>query len=280
MARQLDQATQRQRTAYFVSDHTGISAQVFGQALLSRFNGATFRRITEPFVKSEEQAQELVAEINASGDREGCRPLVFMTLSNPALAEIVGGCRGLVLDLFGAFTPQLETELDLKASHEVGRFHGLADQMHYQQRIDAVNFAMTTDDGLHTGHYEGADIILAGVSRSGKTPTCLYLAIHFGIEAANYPLTPEDLEADGLPPRLKPFRKKVFGLTIKPERLHQIRKERRADSHYAALGTCQREVRQAESIFRRARIPYIDTSTYSIEEIAAHVMDRFELNRI
>jgi regulator of PEP synthase PpsR (kinase-PPPase family) len=139
---------------------------------------------------------------------------------------------------------------------------------------------MANDDGVRPDNFRYADLVLVGVSRSGKTPTCLYLAIHFGIEAANYPLTPEDLEADGLPPRLKPFRKKVFGLTIKPERLHQIRKERRADSHYAALGTCQREVRQAESIFRRARIPYIDTSTYSIEEIAAHVMDRFELNRI
>lgn len=268
----------KRRPVFFVSDHTGISAQVLGQALLSRFNGVQFRKLTEPFVTTDEKAAEVVAQIDATGEREGVQPIVFMTMTNPERAAQIHRARALVIDLFGAFTPALETELGLEASPEVGRFHGVIDQYSYKQRIDAVNFAMSTDDGLRTGAYEKADVILVGVSRSGKTPTCLYLALHNGIEAANYPLTPEDLETEGLPATLRRFRDKLFGLTIDPMRLHQIRTERRPDSAYSALSTCEREVRQAEAMFRRFRIPFINTSTFSVEEIAAHVMDRMKLD--
>lgn len=266
------------RSVFFVSDHTGISAQVLGQALLSRFNGVKFRRVMEPFVNTEEKAEEVAAQIRAAAAREGARAIVFMTITNPELAERIRQTGSLIIDLFGAYTEALEQELGLKASPEIGRFHGLVDQFSYKQRIDAVNFAMSTDDGLRTGYYDNADVILVGVSRSGKTPTCLYLALHNGIEAANYPLTEEDLEQEDLPESLRRFRDKLFGLTIDPQRLHQIRSERRPNSSYASLATCEREVHQAEALFRRNRIPYVNTSTFSVEEIAAYVMDKMELD--
>lgn len=277
MATQLNQPEPKLRTVFYVSDHTGISAQVLGQALLSRFNGAKFRRFMEPFVNSEEKAEEVAKLIRETAAREGVRSIVFMTISNPERAERIRQTEALVIDLFGSFTEALEHELDMTASPEIGRFHGMVDQFSYKQRIDAVNFAMSTDDGLRTGYYDNADVILVGVSRSGKTPTCLYLALHNGIEAANYPLTEEDLQQEALPESLRRYREKIFGLTIEAQRLHQIRSERRPNSSYSALATCEREVTQAEALFRRSRIPYVNTSTFSVEEIAAYVMDKMGL---
>ena len=102
----------------------------------------------------------------------------------------------------------------------------MSDPKRYNMRIEATNFAMSSDDGQGVQHYHEADLILMGVSRSGKTPTCLYLALQYGVFAANYPLAEEDLESGRLPQILEGFRAKIYGLTISPETLTQIRRER------------------------------------------------------
>jgi regulator of PEP synthase PpsR (kinase-PPPase family) len=160
----------------------------------------------------------------------------------------------------------------------VGQAHGLVDFETYHRRINAMNFALTHDDGIAI-NYDEADLILVAVSRAGKTPTCIYLALHYGVRAANYPLTEEDLEHDRLPPRLRPYRNKLFGLTIDPDRLQQIRQERRPNSRYSNLETCRREVSAAETMFRMERIPTLSTTHTSIEEISSKVLATLGLQR-
>jgi regulator of PEP synthase PpsR (kinase-PPPase family) len=206
--------------------------------------------------------------------------VVFSTLVNPVT---VGGLRqadALFIDLFEQFIGPLESELGQRSTHTVGRFHGIAESSDYKARIEAVNFTMAHDDGVSTnGELADADVILVGVSRSGKTPTSLYLALQFGVKAANYPLIPEDFERNRLPGELHSFRNKLFGLTISAERLSQIRQERRPNSRYAALDNCRFEIEAAQKLMRRENIQWLDSTTKSIEEISATILQAVRLNR-
>lgn len=258
-----------QRSVFFVSDHTGITAETLGRGLLSQFDHIEFRRTTLPFVDTSEKARAAVAKIDGVVAAGEPRPLVISSITAPDIRAQIAAANALVLDVFDAFIPVLETELGTVSSHAVGKFHGVSNS--YGHRIDAVNFTLAHDDGLGTKLAE-ADIILAGVSRCGKTPTCLYLALQYGLYAANYPLTGDDFERGGLPDSVTAHRNKLFGLSISPERLQQIRQERRPDSAYSALATCQREVRQAEAFFRQLNIPFLDSTTMSIEEIASTIV--------
>jgi regulator of PEP synthase PpsR (kinase-PPPase family) len=185
----------------------------------------------------------------------------------------------LYLDFFDAFLGPMEQELGQVSSHALGRAHGVTDLAAYTARINATNFALANDDGTHTREYDRADVILIGVSRSGKTPTCLYLALQYGAYAANYPLVDDDLDSRQLPAVVAPYRDKLFGLTIEPERLHQIREERRPGSRYASIAQCTYELRAAEQLFERFGVPYLDTTDCSIEEIASRVLERKKLAR-
>lgn len=261
------------RTVFFISDQTGVTSETLGHSLLTQFDGQEFRQLTVPFVDSVDKAKQAVEEVNAVARDEDSRPLVFSTLVQDDVREVVrNDCDGLVIDFFDAFLGPLEQELGVKSSHTLGRAHGMADIKSYDQRIDATNFAMANDDGGMTQHYNQADVILVGVSRSGKTPTCLYLALNYGVYAANYPLSEEELEAAVIPKSLLPFRKKLYGLTIAPERLGDIRKERRAIGRYASPQQVSFEVRAAEALFKRHGIPYVDTTRFSIEEIASTIL--------
>lgn len=265
---------QMKRSVFFLSDRTGITAEAVGRSLLTQFENVDFVLRTMPFIDTTEKAQEAVERINKTADAEGKRPLLFGTLIDPRIREIIAHSRGLLLDPFDAFIAPLERELGVHSTHTVGRSHAMGDYATYKHRIDAVNYALSHDDGATTRHYGSADIILVGVSRSGKTPTCLYLALHFGLLAANYPLTDDDFQEQALPKSLQPFRDKLYGLTIDPLRLHQIRTERRPDSKYAELKQCQREIQASEAMYRRERIPYIDASSMSIEEIGSTILHR------
>lgn len=267
------------RTCFVVSDHTGISAEALARALLAQFGGLELHKVTLPFVYSAERVQEVISQIARARERDGVRPLVFSTLINPALRHQLETADALVMDFFEPFIGRIEAELSQRSSQRIGGAHSFVEGPAYQRRIDAVHFALSTDDGLHCEHYDAAEIILVGVSRSGKTPTCLYLALQYGIHAANYPVTEEDLERGRLPDPLRPFVSRLYGLTIDPQRLHQIRQERRPDSRYAALETCRREVKQVEGLFQRYRIPSVNTSAASVEEIATTVMQRSGLQR-
>lgn len=265
------------RHVFFVSDRTGLTAENMGEALLEQFTGFTFKRTTHPFLDTPEKAHKLVEVINQAAQNSQVRPLVFSSVVSHDIRAIVKTAQALHLSFFDAFLHKLETELDTVAEHTVGS--RVQNVEKYDARMEAVNFALNHDDGVSDKDFAVADVILMGVSRSGKTPTCLYLALQYGIRAANYPLTPDDLDTDDLPRMVKPYRNKLFGLTIQPERLHNIRQERRPDSRYANLNTCKREVSDAQSIFRRHAIPFANTTHKSVEELAVSIMQECALKR-
>jgi len=270
---------EKKRTVFFVSDRTGITAEALGRSLISQFNAEGFRQVTLPFIANLDKAKEAVARINASGIEDGIRSIVFSTVVDDAVRSIIQGSEALYLDFFEAFIGPLERELGMKSSHTAGRAHVSADNAAYIQRIEAVNFALANDDGISIERYPEADVILVGVSRSGKTPTCLYLALQFGIFAANYPLVEDDLNHGMLPAVLLPYRAKIYGLTIEPTRLQQIRHHRRPDSHYASSDQVRYEVRQAENTFRSVGVPFMNTTHPSIEEIATTILHQTGIQR-
>ncbi len=269
------------RTVFFVSDGTGITAETFGNSILAQFS-AKPRHVRRPFVDTVEKAQAVVQEINQVAMSEGRRPIVFITLVNDAVREMVTGpgCNGFVMDMFRAFVEPLEAEFGVKSNHRVGRFSDAAKSHEYNERIEAINFSLAHDDGQSAKNLQAADVILVGVSRCGKTPTSLYLAMQHGIKAANYPLIPEDFERGHLPRSLDPHKRKCFGLTIDPERLAQIRHERRPGSKYAAIENCRYEVREAEQMMRREGIAWLSSTHKSIEEIATTILRDIRPDRL
>jgi len=269
--------TQR-RTVFFVSDGTGITAQMLGHSLLTQFEGVEFNQVTLPFVDSTEKAEECLARIAAEAGNGG-QPVVFSTLVNNDVRAVVRKANALFIDFFESFIDPLEAGLGIKSSHTIGRSHSAMDKKEYQQRIEAINFAMAHDDGASHRELGTADVILIGVSRSGKTPTSLYLAMQFGVKAANYPLIPEDFHRMKLPEALRGERSRLYGLTIAPERLHEIRKERRPGSRYADLENCRFEVEEAENLMRREGIRSINSTSKSIEEIATTILRELRIKR-
>jgi len=267
------------RVIFYLSDGTGITAETIGHTLLTQFAQIAFTTERIPFVDTREKACAAAARIKAAGEAAGVRPIVVNTIVNPDLSTLVASESGaLMLDVFQRFLAPLEEELGTTRQSAVGRAHGMSDGIEYEARIHATNYALAHDDGVDV-HYDDADLVMVGVSRSGKTPTCLFLALHFGIKAANYPLTQDDLESGELPHRLRAHRKKLFALTIDPVRLQQIRQVRRPDSRYSELAQCRWEVAQAEKLFRAERVPVLSTTHASIEEIASKVMQTLGINR-
>lgn len=267
------------RTAFFVSDRTGITAEMLGHSLLTQFDAVPFQEVTVPFIDTPEKARGLVSQINETGAAQGVRPLIISTLVNSELSRILSQAEACYLDCFQTFIQPLETELGLSSSHTVGRTHSAHDVLNYHERIEAINYAMSHDDGVSTRDLNDADVILVGVSRCGKTPTCLYLALQYGVRAANYPLVPEDFAAMRLPASLTKLKGKLHGLTIQAERLMQVRNERRPGSGYANLANCQFEVREAEALMRQEGIAYLDTTHKSIEELATTILHDARLER-
>ena len=267
-------------SVFFVSDGTGITAETFGKAILAQFEFSP-RHVRLPFVDTVDKAHQAVRQINHAALVEGKRPIVFSTLVNMEVLKVIqDGCQGMLLDMFGMFVQPLEKELMLKSNHRIGRFSDTSKSKAYQDRIEAINFSLEHDDGQSNRDLEGSDVILVGVSRSGKTPTSLYLAMQYGLKASNYPLIPEDFERRHLPPALVPHKAKIFGLTIQPERLSEIRSERRPNSKYASIENCRMEVNEAESMMRRAGIRWLSTTTKSIEEIATTILQELHPGRL
>ena len=268
------------RTVYFVSDGTGITAETFGNSILAQFPGKP-RHVRRPFVDSAEKAYQVVREINELGQREGQRAIVFATLVDREVLKIVKDhCQGLVMDMFGTFIEPLEEEFQVKSNHRVGRFSDVAKSQEYHDRIEAINFSLAHDDGQSARNLAAADVILVGVSRCGKTPTSLYLAMQHGIKAANYPLIPDDFERGKLPGALLEHKRKCFGLTIDPERLSQIRNERRPGSKYAAIENCRYEVNEAETMMKREGVSWLSSTHKSIEEIATTILRDIRPDRL
>ncbi len=263
------------RTVFFVSDGTGITAETFGHSVLTQFD-LKFKQIRLPFIDTIEKAYDAVRKINDAFDIEGNRPIVFSTLVQAELAGVVFKSKGLHMDLIQTFVSPLEQELGIKSTHSVGRSHNIADTEEYKNRIEAINYSLAHDDGQSNKNLSTADVILVGVSRSGKTPTTLYLAMQYGIKAANYPLIPDDFERGKLPSALPEFKGKIFGLSIAPERLSEIRNERRPGSKYASLENCRYEVNEAEAMMKREGIRWLSSTAKSIEEISTTILQEIK----
>ncbi|MES2148871.1 MAG: pyruvate, water dikinase regulatory protein [Pseudomonadota bacterium] len=266
------------RTVFFVSDGTGITAETFGHAVLTQFD-LRFRQVRLPFIDTLDKAYEAARKINDAFATDNQRPIVFSTLVKPDLSAVIRGARGMHMDLIQTFVAPLEQELGVKSTHTIGRSHNIVDSQEYKNRIEAINFSLAHDDGQSHKNLSSADVILVGVSRSGKTPTSLYLAMQYGIKAANYPLIPDDFERGKLPSSLPPFRAKIFGLSITPERLSEIRHERRAGSKYASIENCRYEVNEAELMMKREGIRWLSSTTKSIEEIATTILQEIKPER-
>lgn len=260
------------RYVFYISDSTGLTAESLGNALLAQFKTIEIIRVFLPYTNTQEKARQALLRIRSSGQLGDARPIIIATILDPAIREIIAESDGYVIDIFGDFLSGIEEELNEKAQAKVGGTHVDPSDKKALRRIDAVNYALDNDDGARINHYDRADIILVGVSRSAKTPTCLYMAMQFGIFAANYPLTEEDLELGKLPPKLMPFRDRLVALNIVPERLSEIRNERRSGSRYASLKQCQWEVREAALIYQKTGLKVIDTTSLSVEEIATQVL--------
>ncbi len=265
------------RIAFFISDRTGITAETLGHSLLTQFDELQVEKVSLRFVDTLERAEKARDRINLAKMETGLRPIVFSTMVTNTWRDIVRSADCLFLDFFATFLSPLEQELGLESAHAAGRSHGLTNVDEYSSRIEALNFTLNHDDGSSVRRLEEADIILLGISRTGKTPTCLYLSLHYGIRAANFPITPDDLEDLVLPKSVQPFRSKLVGLTTEPVRLQQIRQERLPNSRYASLSQCEFETRQAEALYRRYGIPHLRTTLKSIEEIAASIIDLADL---
>jgi regulator of PEP synthase PpsR (kinase-PPPase family) len=267
-------------SVFFVSDGTGITAETFGNSILSQF-AIKPRHLRRPFIDTPDKAHQVVREINHTAEHDGRKPIVFITLVNAEILAIVKEqSKGLVLDMFNTFIEPLEAEFGITSNHRIGRFSDVSESQEYTDRIEAINFSLAHDDGQSAKNLAEADVILVGVSRSGKTPTSLYLAMQHGIKAANYPLIPEDFERGKLPSTLMPFKSKCFGLTIDPDRLARIRNERRPNSKYAAIENCRYEVREGESMMKREGIAWLSSTHKSIEEIATTILRDLRPDRL
>lgn len=265
------------RTAFYISDGTAITSEVFGHALLSLFP-VDFEHETISFVETKEKALEVKALIDKTAKRSNEPPLVFHTFVNHEIREIIDSCDGIIYNFLEHFVSPLEKQLGVTAKPKAHRTHSIHENS-YDYRIDAVNYSLANDDGSNISNYEHADVILVGVSRSGKTPTSLYLALQYGIKAANYPFTDDDMDELKLPSFLAPHKKKLFGLTIDAQRLMDIRDGRMSNSKYSSARQCRMEVREVEKLYKKEKIPFLNTTKLSVEEITAKILNETGLQR-
>mgnify|MGYP001567403569 FL=1 len=267
----------KNRAVFFISDRTGITAEALGSSLLSQFESLDFTKTHLSFIDTLDKASDAVEKVNNASLETGEQALVFSTQIDNEFRAMLSKSNCVFFDFFDTFISKMEYSLDLKSSHAAGRSHGVNYNSNYSDRISSINFALGSDDGLGSKNYENADLILIGVSRSGKTPNCLFMALQYGINAANYPLIDQDLENTQLPKSLQQYKHKLFGLTINPTRLQKIRDKRRGNSNYSSLRQCQNEVKRAEDLYYANHIPFIDVTQTSIEEISTKIINKLSL---
>lgn len=269
-------ATTATRAAYFVSDSTGITAETLGNALLANFPTIGFQRHTIPFVDTVAGARAVVADIDRAA-RDGLSPIVFTTVKAATVRAELANARAVPIDLLGGHLVELEAALRTTASEQLGQYHGVGDLQSYFARMRAIEYAIEHDDGQSDRALDLADVVIIAPSRCGKTPTTMYLALQYGVLVANYPLTDDDFATDALPRRIAQHAGRCFGLTTNPLRLSQVRHERRPNSRYASLAQCTTELRRAEQLYQRHRIPYLNSATKSVEEMSAVILQSMKL---
>lgn len=266
-----------QRTVFLISDSTGITLEKLSHSLLSQFPQVNFTIMTHRYIDTTTKVESICDYIHQVYQQDQLKPLVFTSLLNQTHRSAISTAECIHYDIFEMFMGKLNQVLDLTPTPVSGLSHAVANENQYESRIEAINFALKSDDGLSTSLYEKADVILLGVSRAGKTPTCLYLAMNYGILAANYPITEEDMQFSDVPDVIKKYKSKCFALTIEVNQLTHIRNKRRPDSKYASVAQCRREINFANNLFRENNIECIDTSTTSIEELATSIISKKNL---
>ena len=256
---------------FFLSDSTGISAETMGNALLIQFPDLRFERRLIPFISTIEEARRVVAILDKAAEGP-VTPLAFSTTAVTDIRAELHRSKCPLIDFFDLHMERVESILGAKGIRVAARLHGLGDVQRYNARMAAVEYAIEHDDGQSMRALDKADVILLAPSRCGKTPTTMYLALQHGVFVANYPLVDEDFESSELPRPVKNLRDRCFGLTTTPARLSQVRHERRPNSRYASAEQCAYELRQAESMYRAHRIPVINSSAKSVEEMSTVIL--------
>jgi regulator of PEP synthase PpsR (kinase-PPPase family) len=264
---------------FFLSGSTGISAETMGNVLLIQFPDLHFERRLFPFITTVEEARRVVAILDAAMDGP-VPPLVFSTAAVDEIREVLLTTRCPVIDFFGLHMQRVEETLGVRGMRVAARPHGMGDLQRYNNRMSAIEFAMQHDDGQSLRALDKAEVILVAPSRCGKTPTTMYLALQHGIFVANYPLVDEDFESIDLPRPLRKLRDRCFGILTTPQRLSQVRTERRASSKYASLEQCTYELRRAAAMFRLHNVPTIDSTTSSVEEMATVILQHIKQLKI
>ncbi|NHC23638.1 kinase/pyrophosphorylase [Nocardioides sp. IC4_145] len=256
---------------FFLSDSTGISAETMGNALLLQFPDLQFERTLIPFIHTIEDARRVVALLDEAAAGP-VPPLVFTTAASDEVRAELARTTAPIIDFFDLHMNRVETILGRRGQRQAARLHGVNDVKAYNTRMAAVEFTIEHDDGQSLRALEKADVILLAPSRCGKTPTSMYLALQHGLFVANYPLVDEDLEAEDLPEVVRPYLDRCFGLTTTVERLSRVRNERRPGSRYASPEQCRWELRRADALLAAHRLPVIDSSAKSVEEISALIL--------
>jgi regulator of PEP synthase PpsR (kinase-PPPase family) len=263
---------------FFLSDSTGISAETMGNALLIQFPGVRFERTLIPFIQTVEDARRAVRQLDAAMDGP-VTPLVFCTAADDDVRAELRRSRAPFVDFFDMHMEHVERILGRRGARAAAQLHGVGDIVRYNRRMAAVEFTIEHDDGQSIRALDKADVILVAPSRCGKTPTSMYLALQHGLFVANYPLVDEDLESDDLPRTVRPFLSRCFGLTTNVDRLRRVRHERRPGSRYASVEQCRWELRRAADLFAARRIPVIDSSARSVEEISTLILQTLKADR-
>jgi hypothetical protein len=262
-------------TVFTISDGTGVTADAIARSVLIQFD-INFKKIRLPFISTKEKAQQAAERIQRNKEQSQVRPIVFSTLVKPEFQAILHQADALHIDLINPCITRLSAELKTEPKQEIGLSHQRVVSHEYEDRMEAIQFSIAHDDGRSLSNLEMADIILLGVSRSGKTPTSLYLAIQYGLKTANYPLVPEDFDRKRLPKELLEHKSKIFGLSIDPTRLSHIREARFPNSKYATLDNCRYEVRAAEMLMEKEGIVWLSSTNRSIEEISSTIVQKLD----
>jgi len=264
------------RAVFFVSESTGITAETMGHSLLSQFPHIDFTYLQRPYVNTLEKAKELVNEISQVSKEQGFKPLVFATMPETYINKTLENADCHYYEIFENILDKIGQDLHTKPTRESGLSHGLVNEKTYDARIEALNYTLKHDDAMVLKTLDQADVIIVGVSRSGKTPTSLYLALKYGIKAANYPVTDTDFDKGDLPEVLIDNQDKLFATKIEANRLHEIREKRRPSSQYSALATCIDEIKKAEELFDKYNLKPMDVTHQSIEELSAHIVRKLK----
>jgi [pyruvate, water dikinase]-phosphate phosphotransferase / [pyruvate, water dikinase] kinase len=256
---------------FFLSDSTGITAETMGNALLIQFPDLRFERRLIPFISTIDEARRVVKVLDTAAAGP-VTPLAFSTAAVEEVRHELSHTKCPLIDFFDLHMERVESILGTKGIRVAARLHGMGDVKRYNTRMAAVEYAIEHDDGQSMRALDKADVILIAPSRCGKTPTTMYLALQHGIFVANYPLVDEDFETAELPRPVRGLRDRCFGMLTTPARLSQVRHERRPNSRYASLAQCTYELRQAEAMYRNHRLPVINSSTKSVEEMSTVIL--------